>query len=72
MSYNRITIALSKEEIEVLRQSASRECRRPREHARYILLSSLGLMTTNNNQSINAGSDTTQPIVANRLTPAQI
>ena len=45
MSYNRITVPLSESEEEALRRVASMSCRRPRDHARYIILKSLGLVT---------------------------
>lgn len=44
MSYNRITVPLSEHEEDMLRTAASRACRRPRDHARYIILKSLGLV----------------------------
>jgi hypothetical protein len=45
MSFKRITIPLSEKEQEVLRAAASRACRRPHDHARFIILKALGLVT---------------------------
>jgi len=45
MSYNRITVPLSEHEEQILRIAASKSCRRPQDHARYIILKSLGLVT---------------------------
>ena len=47
MNYKLITIPLSDDEQRVLRIAANQECRRPRDHARYILLNALGIPTTN-------------------------
>lgn len=44
MSYNRVTIPISKEEEDILKIAASIACRRPRDHARYLLLRGLGLI----------------------------
>lgn len=43
MNYRRITIPLSEAEQAALRRAASQECRRPRDHARYVILRALGL-----------------------------
>jgi len=45
VSYNKIIVPISESEEEALRQAASWSCRRPKDHARYIILKSLGLVT---------------------------
>lgn len=49
MPYKSISVPLSENEIQKLQESARRNFRRPRDHIRYILLSSLGMVDTANN-----------------------
>lgn len=57
MSYKRITIPLSEDEQRLLRMAASRECRRPHDHVRYIVLSALGLTDNSVNEATKDNSD---------------
>lgn len=43
MSYTRITVPLSREELNALRDAADREYRHPRDQARYLVRQALGL-----------------------------
>lgn len=43
MAYKTISIPLSDDELQALTRAASQECRKPRDHIRYVLLSGLGL-----------------------------
>jgi len=58
MSYKRITIPMSEAEQTALRMAASRECRRPDDHARWLVLSALGIPIPLNDESTNANDDT--------------
>lgn len=57
MDIKRITIPLSAEEYELLKESASKVCRRPKDHVRYIILRSLGIMSNNESPSPKKKSD---------------
>ncbi len=57
--YTRITVPLSKEEFEALRDSAQLDYRHPRDHARFLLR---GLLVRSNTKAANASSaNTTLP-----------
>lgn len=43
MSYSRITVPLSREELNALREAADRDYRHPRDQARYLVRQALGL-----------------------------
>lgn len=44
MSYSRITVPLSREELNALREAADRDFRHPRDQARYLVRQALGLV----------------------------
>lgn len=50
-----IKIVLTEQELKLLSQSASQQCRRPHDQARFLLLTGLGLM--NGQQQPNEKSD---------------
>ena len=62
MSCTRITVPLSREELNALRDAADREYRHPRDQARYLVRQALGLAEPNgekHNGAVTAlGSDT--------------
>jgi uncharacterized protein (DUF1778 family) len=60
MSFSRITIPLSEDEQKILRMAAHRECRRPHDHARFILLSALRQMSTDQPTNANTGAEVSQ------------
>ncbi len=64
-----LSIYLPDEVMKRLSQVANKQCRRPHDQARYILLYGLGL--TDEPMATNA-NDNTQYIAANRPTPEQI
>lgn len=51
MQMTRITVPLTQEEREILLRDAQNELRNPRDHARFLILSALGLLESGKNQS---------------------
>jgi len=44
MNYTKLSIPLSEQEQRALKMAASKACRRPRDHVRFIVLSALGVV----------------------------
>ena len=44
MNYTKLSIPLSEQEQRALKMAASKACRRPRDHVRFIVLSALGVI----------------------------
>lgn len=54
MSYNKIIVPLAEWEEDLLRKAASQACRRPKDHARYVILKSLGLVADDGHSPENS------------------
>jgi hypothetical protein len=74
MGYSRLTVVLTESEMEQLRQSARQNVRRPRDQARYILLSSLGMTDpASNAMSADTASTSQLPTMpTGEVAPAHI
>lgn len=51
MNYTKVSIPLSESEERALRIAASKSCRRPQDHARFIVLSALGVLDSAENRN---------------------
>lgn len=55
MNYTKLSIPLSEQEQRALKMAASKACRRPRDHVRFIVLSALGV--------IEPSAEMSQPVI---------
>lgn len=70
MSYNKIIVPLSVDEENLLRIAASQSCRRPKDHARYIILKSLGLVGDDGSSSVQTNNRHDAKILADQSVTA--
>ncbi len=59
MNYTKLSIPLSEQEQRALKMAASKACRRPRDHVRFIVLSALGV--------IEPSAEMSKPAIAESL-----
>lgn len=63
MNYTKLSIPLSEQEQRALKMAASKACRRPRDHVRFIVLSALGV--------IEPSAEMSKPAIANAKIESQ-